>query len=60
MMVSDDLHEEALEEVLEIPLSGRVREVSNVQTTTFSCTGDNGLVLRGVGGFAASGVVGSS
>ncbi len=56
--MQSNLHRVAGEEFLEIPLSGRVCEVPNIETTPFSCTGNNSLVFGGVGGLAACGIVG--
>lgn len=52
-----NLHQIALEEFIQIPLSSRVREVPNVETTSLSNNSDDSLVLNCVG-FTA-GCVGS-
>ena len=50
-----DLHKIVLEELLQLSLSGRVREVSNVQSATLSSAGDDSLVLGGVDGLVTAG-----
>ena len=42
------IHEVLLEELLQLSLSGRVREVSDVQSPSLSRAGDDSLVLRSV------------
>lgn len=44
----DALHGEVHEEFSEIPLSGRVREIPNVQTASLSCTRNNRFILGSV------------
>jgi hypothetical protein len=51
------LHKVVLEEVLQLPLGGRVREVSNVESPTLGGAGQDSLVL-GCRGLGASGLVG--
>jgi len=48
-------HKVVLEEVLQLSLSGRIGEVSNVESSTLGGAGDDGLVLRGVDGLVAAG-----
>lgn len=40
------LHKVSLEEVLQLPLSCRIREVADVQAATFGSTGEDGIVGR--------------
>ena len=48
-MNANNLHGEVLEELLELPLSGRISEVPNVQPTPFISTGGSSVIdLRGV------------
>ena len=54
------LHKIVLEELLQLSLSGRVREVSNVQSATLSSAGDDSLVLGGVDGLVTAGTNGSA
>ncbi len=56
-----NLHKVALEEFLQFPLRGRVREIPDVESTTLRSAGQNCLVLRGVDGLVTtSGSVGTS
>ena len=48
-------HKVVLEEILQLSLSGRIGEVSNVESSTLGGAGDDGLVLRGVDGLVAAG-----
>lgn len=48
------LHQVVLEELLQLSLGGRVREVPNVESPTLGGAGDNGLVLGGVDGLVAA------
>lgn len=50
-----DLHKVVLEEVLQLSLGGRVGEVSNVESSTFSSAGDDGLILRCIDGLVGTG-----
>ena len=43
-----NLHKVVLEEVLQLSLSGRVCEVSDIQSPALGRAGDDSLVLRGV------------
>lgn len=43
------LHKVTLEEIAEIPLSSRVREIPNVETTSLSDDGDDSIILSCVG-----------
>jgi len=49
------VHKVVLEEVLQLSLGGRVREVSNVQSPALGGAGNDGLVLAGIDGLAAAG-----
>ena len=49
------LHQVVLEELLQLSLGGRVREVPNVESPTLGGAGDDGLVLGGVDGLVAAG-----
>jgi hypothetical protein len=40
-----NLHQIVLEELLQLPLGGRISEVPNIKSPTLSCTGDDGLVF---------------
>lgn len=53
------LHKVVLEEVLQLPLGGRVCEVSNVESPTLGGAGQDSLVLggSGLGGGVLGGVV---
>ena len=42
------IHKIILEELLQLSLSGRIGEVSNVQSPALSGTGNDGLVLGGI------------
>ena len=53
------LHKVALEEFIEIPLSSRVRKVTNVEATSLSDDGEDSFVLSCIDGFTASDVVGT-
>ena len=53
------VHKVVLEEIFQLSLSGRVGEVSDVQSPSLSGTGDDGLVLRRVDWFTASSDAGS-
>lgn len=46
----DNLHQVSLEERLQLPLGRRVREVSDVQSAALCSAGQNGLVVRSIGG----------
>jgi hypothetical protein len=48
-------HFVVLEELLELPLGGRVGEIPNVQPTTFGSTGKN-VVLRVASGVLNTGI----
>ena len=48
-----NLHQVILEEVLELPLGGRICEVSNVESPSLSGAGKDSLVL-GCGGLSTS------
>lgn len=56
---NENSHKVALEEFLEIPLSGRVRQVANVQTTSLSDDGKDSFILSCVDRFTTGQVVGS-
>lgn len=43
------LHKVVLEEILQLPLGGRVREVSNVKSPSLGGAGQDSLVLGGCG-----------
>ena len=47
---SGDLHGVAVEKVLELPLSGRICEIPNIEPTTLISTGSSGVGLCGAGG----------
>ena len=49
-------HEVVLEEVLQLPLGGRVREVSNVKSPSLGGAGTHSLVL-GCGGLLGAGAL---
>lgn len=57
---SAHVHKVVLEEVLELSLSGRVCEVSNIQSPTLGRTGDDSLVLRGVDRLVTAGANGGA
>lgn len=50
----EDSHKVVLEEILQLSLSGRVGEVSNVESSTLGGAGNDGVVLRGVDGLVAT------
>lgn len=50
-----NLHQVVLEELLQLSLGGRVREVSNVQSPALGSTGNDCLVLGGVDGLVTTG-----
>lgn len=58
--MSDDLHGKANEEVSQIPLSGRVREIPNVKTSSLGSTSNDSFILGSVDRFTPSYVVSSS
>lgn len=49
-----NLHGVVLEELLELPLSGRISEIPNVQPTSFISTGSRSV--SGLGSFGSSAV----
>lgn len=51
----NDLHKVVLEEVLQLSLSGRISEVSNVKSSALSSACDDSLVLRCVDGLVGAG-----
>lgn len=51
------IHSEAGEEGLEFPLRGRIGEVSDVKTTTFSSCGEDCLILGSVDGLPTGDIV---
>lgn len=55
-----NLHKVALEELVEVPLSSRVREIPNIETTAFCNDGDDSFVLSCVDWFTTSNIVCSS
>ena len=57
--IGGHLHQVVLEEILQPSLRGRISEVSNVKSSTFSSAGDNSLILRGVDRLASSEGVGT-
>lgn len=66
MKTDEDLHSVALEELLELPLSGRICEVPNVQPTSFISTDGSsiggglscgGSAVGGLGGWDSGGLV---
>ena len=55
----EHLHEIALEEFVEIPLSGRIGEIPNVETTALFDYGDNSVILGVVGARGRSRSIGN-
>lgn len=49
-----DLHQVVFEELLQLPLGGRIREVPNIESPTLSRTGNDSLVLSCIDGLVAS------
>ncbi len=52
--ISVDLHKVVLEELLQLPLRGRIREVPDIKPPTLSRTLNDSLVLRSVAKFVSS------
>lgn len=50
----DNVHEVVLEKVLQLPLGGRIGEVSNVKSPTLCSTLDDSFILRSVDGLVTS------
>lgn len=46
--VMEDLHQVVLEELLQLLLGGRVREIPNVKSPTLSGTGNDGFILGSI------------
>lgn len=57
---SDALHGETNEKISQIPLSGRVREIPNVKTSSLGCTRNDSFILGSVDGITPSDVVRTS
>lgn len=55
-----NIHKVVLEEVLQLSLSGRVSEVSNVKSPALGGAGNDGLILAGVDGLVAAGANGGA
>lgn len=51
------LHGETGEEFSQIPLCGRVREISNVKTASLNCTCNNGFILGSIDRITPSDIV---
>ena len=55
--VEKNLHKESRKEILQLPIGGRVREVSDVQSTSLGSAGQNGIVVGRLGGVFLDGCV---